>query len=320
MKLNHLRDVLAIAERGSVRAAARDLGLPQPALSRSIRELERELGVALFERTARGVTLTQSGALFLGRARTVRSELRRAREEIDQLRGMTHGRVAACLSTVAHIALLAPALGPFRERYPHVHLDIVDGLYPSIEPALKDATLDCYIGPPPEQLPSEFLADKLFDNSRVILCRKGHPLRGARSLRDLANAEWITTSLTYKAEEEIGPLFAQHDFPAPRLVMQAHSALTFIVAVAYSDLLTMLPVQWLDFPLTRDALQKIDVKEALLAPPICIIRRAGMPLTPAAEYFCDMIRRASAHLADGKVPQRARTGSPRSVQRSARTS
>ena len=315
MKLNHLRDVLAIVERGSIRAAARALDLPQPALSRSIRELERELGVALFERTTRGVTPTQSGTLFLARAKAVQSELRRAREEIDQLRGFTHGRVAACLSTVPHISLLAPALGTFRERYPDVHLDILDGLFPTSEPALKDGTLDCYIGPPPEQMPPEFSAEKLFENTRVILCRKGHPLRDARSLRDLANAEWITTSVTYKGEEEIGPLFAQYGLPAPRLVLQAHSALTFIVAVAHHDLLTMLPVQWLDFPLTRDVLQKIDVKEPLPGPPICIIRRAGLPLTPAAEYFCDMIRRASAHLSSGKKRKPARTGVARTARR-----
>jgi LysR family transcriptional regulator, regulator of abg operon len=310
LKLNHLRDVLAIAERGSVRAAARSLGVPQPALSRSIRELERELGVPLFERTARGVTLTQGGALFLGRAKAVRSELRRARDELDQFRGITHGRVVACLSTVPHISMLAPALRPFRERYPDVHLEIFDGLYPSIEPALRDGTLDFYIGPPPERVPAEFVADTLFENTRVILCRKGHPLAGARSLSELTEAEWITTSVTYKAEEEIGPLFAQFNLPAPRLVMQAHSALTFLVAVAYYDLLTMLPVQWLDFPMTRDALQRIHVKEPLPGRPICILRRAGLPLTPAAEYFCDMIRRAAAPPQSSSSPPRSRRRSP----------
>src|SRR6267378_3739951 len=122
MKLNHLRNVMAIAECGGLRAAARDIGVPQSALSRSIRELERELGVPLFVRTGRGVTLTQSGTLFLGRAKAVRSELRRAQDEIDQFRGVARGRVVASLSTVPHVSLLAPALRAFRERYPDVHL------------------------------------------------------------------------------------------------------------------------------------------------------------------------------------------------------
>ncbi|MEO7760967.1 MAG: LysR substrate-binding domain-containing protein [Casimicrobiaceae bacterium] len=321
MKLNQLRDVMAVAERGSLRAAARHLGVAQPALTRSIQELERELGVPLFEREAKGVVATQMGEMFIRRANAVRSELRRAREEIDQIKGELHGHVSVCLSTVPHIALLPYALPAFRARYPEVHLDLIEGLYTRMESALRVGIIDCYIGPPPKDQPGpDLTVEKLFDNTRVIMGRRGHPLAHARSLRELIDAEWLTTSVTYKANDELGPLFAQHDLPAPRVVVQAHSALTFIVALAYSDLLAMLPMQWTEFPLTRDALQRIDVKEVLPAPPICLVKRSGLPLTPAAEYFCDMIRRAAGHMgaraagADrGKTPRSARAskiGSP----------
>src|ERR1041384_4427354 len=69
MKFNQLRDVVAIAERGSLCAAARHLALAQPALTRSVHELERELGVPLFERRARGMILTPMGEAFVRRAR-----------------------------------------------------------------------------------------------------------------------------------------------------------------------------------------------------------------------------------------------------------
>jgi LysR family transcriptional regulator, regulator of abg operon len=312
MKLHHLRDLLAVAEQGSLRAAARQLNIAQPAVTRSIQELERELGVPLFERRARGVTPTEMGEAFIRRAKSVRSELVRARDEIGQLRGMTHGSVRVALSMVPHMALLPYALRPFRIRYPDVHLDIIDAVFPTVASEMSDGTIDCYIGPPPEDLPEGLIAEKLFDNTRVILGRKGHPLGRAKSLRDLADAEWVSTSITAKAEHELGPLFAQHRLPPPKLVLQAHSALTLIVSLIYSDLLTMLPVQWTDFPLTRDALQTVDVVERLFAPPICIIQRAGLPLTPAAEHFCDLIRRAGAHMGahppkdPTKRPSRAR--------------
>ena len=310
MKLNQLRDMLAVAESGSLRAAARQLGIAQPALTRSIQELERELGVPLFERKSKGVTITPMGELFMRRANAVRSELRRAREEIDQVRGLYYGRVTVCLSTVAHIALLPYALPQFRARYPEVHLDVSEGLYPNVEGSLKTGIVDCYVGPPPRESPGpELVVEKLFDNTRVILGRKGHPLASARSLRGLIDAEWLSTSVTFKVDDELGPIFAQHKLPPPRLVVQGHSALTLLVAVAYSDLLTMLPRQWMDFPLTRDALQRIDVIEPLPAPPICIVRRAGLPLTPAGEFFCDMMRRASAHLHPVKPAPRGKGGS-----------
>src|ERR1700727_852324 len=120
MKLHHLRDLLAVVEKGSIRAAAKHLGLGQPALSRSIRDLERELGVPLLERHARGTVMTAMGEHFSHRAGAAYQELRRALDEIQQMQGGVHGTVVACLSSLSHIALLPPALAAFRRRYPGV--------------------------------------------------------------------------------------------------------------------------------------------------------------------------------------------------------
>ena len=296
MKLNTLRDFVAVAERNGVRAAARHLGVPQPTVSRSIHELEKELGVALFERHVKGMRLTPTGQVFLRRAAAVGNELQKAADEVEQLRGATHGRVTLCMSTAPHLGLLPRVLRGFRQRYPDVHLEVIDAVYPLVETALLDRSADFYVGPVPMTVPGELQVEKLFDNTRVIVGRKGHPLARARSLRDLVNAEWITTSITHKAEEELGPLFSKHGLPAPRLVMRAQSALTFLTALSSSDLLMMLPIQWLQTPLLKETFQQVRVKEPLPAPPVCIVQRTGLPLTLAAEFFCTLLRRAAAHL------------------------
>src|ERR1700729_1609134 len=113
MKLNQFRDVVAIAERGSLRAAARHLGLAQPALTRSVHDLERELGAPLFERRARGMRLTPMGEAFVRRANAILSEVRRARDEVEQLSGGVGGKVVAGLSLAPHVALLPKALPAF---------------------------------------------------------------------------------------------------------------------------------------------------------------------------------------------------------------
>ena len=174
-------------------------------------------------------------------------------------------------------------------------MEIIDAVFPGAEAGLKDGKVDCYVGPTPERVSKELQVEKLFDNTRVIVGRKGHPMAQARSLRDLVDAEWLTTSITYKAEEELGPLFALHGLAAPRLVLRAQSALTFLTTVPYTDLLMMAPVQWLQSPLASSQVQQIHVVEALPAPPICIVTRNGMPLTPAAGHFCTLLRRASGH-------------------------
>ena len=296
MKLTSLRDFLAVAERGGLRAASRHLGLPQPAITRSIQELEKELGVTLFERGARGVSLTPMGEVFRRRANAVKQEIQRAKDEIDQLRGETYGTLQICLSSAAHIALLPEVLRPFRARYPNLQIDIIDAVFPAVESALKDGTTDFYIGPTPPAVTGELEVEKLMDNTRLIMGRRGHPLSGARSLKDLVDAEWLTTSITHKAEEELGPLFAQHGLPPPRLAVKAQSALTFLMTLSSTDLLMMLPVQWVHSPVVSGLLQEIRVSEILPAPPICIVRRNSLPLTPAGEYFCTLVRRAAAHI------------------------
>ena len=295
MKINSLRDFLVVAERGSLRAAARQLNVPQPSMTRSIRDLEKELDVVLFERRSQGVVLTPMGEVFLRRAKAVRSELRRAREELDQLRGKAHGHIRMCLSSVAHMALLPNTLGPFRQRFPEVTLEIIDAVLPRVDKELKDGTLDLYIGPVHGEFSGELHSEKLFDNQRVILCRKGHPLAAATSLKQLVEAGWVTTTITQNSEDELSPLFEEHGLAAPRLVIQANSTLTYLFTLASSDLLAMLPIQWTEVPAFKQTLQRIEVVERLKAPSICIVRRAGLPLTPAAEYFCDMVRRASLH-------------------------
>lgn len=293
MKLHQLRDISAIAEHGSLRAAARSLRLAQPALTRSVHNLEHELGAALFERRSRGMTPTAVGAAFLKRARAIMNDIQRARDEAEQIggAGSAHGTVVAGLSGAAHVAMLPRALTRFRARYPDVLLRMIEGLYPTLESGLKDGSVDFYVGPKPERAaPKELMIEKLFDNTRAIMARIGHPLANATSLDALAGAEWVTTSITHRATEELGAVFARKRLPPPRLVMQTQSALSVIMAVAYSDALCMLPIQFAEFELIKKVLVQIRIEESLPASPIVMVRRAGLSLTPAAQHFADLLR------------------------------
>ncbi|HSV84826.1 MAG TPA: LysR substrate-binding domain-containing protein [Ramlibacter sp.] len=294
MKLNQIRMVLAIADKGSLRAAARDLDMTQPSLTHSLGELERELGATLFERNARGMVPTPVGQVFLRRAAVVDSEARRAREEVAQFLGSDHGELFICLSVVAHLALLPMALPLFQQRFPGVRLRVLEGAFPAVESRLRDGSMDFYIGAAPDPAPSsEFVVEKLFDNTRAVFARQGHPLAQARSLAELAGASWITTGITDKAEAELRELFAQHRLPPPRLVLQSESMLTMLSTLMATDAMVIALRQLEEFPLTRSALQRVPVREDLPAPPVVVVRRAALPLAPAADYFCDMFRRAA---------------------------
>jgi LysR family transcriptional regulator of abg operon len=296
MKLHHFREVVAIDQRGSIRAAARHLEMAQPALTRSLAELERELGAVLFERRARGVIATPLGQAFIRRANSILHEVRRTHEEVEQLRGATTGTVSAGISIAGHLALVPHCLKPFQARYPSVRLHLIEGFYPTLEAGLRDGSVDFYVGPDPGQkLAPELSHEVLFQNRRTVLCRAGHPLAAATSLRALCDASWVSNSITIEADDEIAEVFARLGLPAPKLGLRSQSALTLMTCVSHSDLLAMVPVQWNDFTLLRGVLTTISIKEELDAPSIVIIKRADLPLTPAATYLLDLVRRASSH-------------------------
>ena len=292
MKLDQLQHLVAIVEHGSLRSAARRMDIPQPALTRSIRSLEKELGGSLFLRETTGMVLTETGRRFHVRASNIVNEARRAQDEIAQHRGDDRGTVVVALSIMPHVGMLPFALKTFRERYPNIKLQIIEGLFPDVEGQLREGAIDFYLGAAPRSTPAPGLSmQKLFDNRRAVVCRKGHPLSAARSLKALQDADWAITGVDYNVEDDIARLFESHKLKPPKVVLQASSAMSIMVSLAHSNLLAMLPVQWEEFPLTRDALQVIRVREPLPAPAIVLVRRPDFPLTPAAEYLSDVLLR-----------------------------
>ena len=290
MKLHHLRAVVAIAEQGSLRAAARHLRIAQPTLTRGLSELERELGAPLFERRPKGMIVTRLGGVFVRRAATILNDVRKAQEEFAQLRGNAVGSVAIGLSSVGHILFLPKVLRPFRQKFPKVRLHVLEGYYPTLEQSLLDGSVDLYVGPDPGlTLPLTLHKETLFSGRRAVLCRVGHPFAKATSLKDLVDAEWITTSITPKAENEIGDLFKLHALPAPMLALRSQSSLTLLTCIANSDLLAMVPAQWAESPFANRVLRIIPVKEELRAPPIIVVKRSDVPLAPAATFLLDLV-------------------------------
>ena len=298
MKLTHLRDVLAVAEQGSIRAAGRQLGTTQPAITRSIRELEHELGVSLFERHAKGIRLTDMGQTFVRRAATVQQEVRRAKEEINQLKGGGTGEVSIALSTATIMSLMPRAVAEFHRRFPDAVLKVHESFFQPVERDLQSGRIDFYVGPLDQNRgAAQFAIEPLYRNVRQVVGRRGHPLAGARTLAELTDARWVRPTLSSSVvEADFDAMFVEAGLPRPTIVIHARSALITMQAVAGSDLLTVVPRQWSELPLLKAALAPLGLPP-LAAAPIAIVRRLDMPLTPIAEYLCDMIRRAGVQYA-----------------------
>ena len=300
MKFNQLRDFVAVAEAGSLRGASRALGLAQPAITRSIRELERALSAQLFTRESRGVRLTPVGQDFLPRALAILGDIRRAQEAVQQRQNSVEGELVVAFSVASHFSLLPAVLPPFRRRFPGVRLRLIEGLYPALESSLRNGQVDHYVGPvPPGRVPPDLQVTKLFDNERVVVARRGHPLSGARRLADLAGAVWLTTSVTRATGDELLSVFIDRGLPPPVLGGQGQSALSILTLMLHADLLAMMPVQWVRSPVFGRYLAELPLDESFPAPPITLVHKAGLGHTPAAEFFQHLIEREAARFVSG---------------------
>lgn len=306
MKFHNLQGFITVARMGGVRPAARELGLSQPALTKSIRLLERELGMPLFDRTARGAVLNAFGRSFLVRAQHAANELKRGEDELHQMAGGAGGNVALAISGLPCLQLLPGALRVFRRRFPQATVRIVEGVYAVMLPELRANALDFALVPQPTRpLGSEFVVEPLFQDRCVVVGRKGHPLRGAKSLAELLDAEWVVTGEAGPQSIEFDAAFLSNGLRVPQANYQCESLIALLSIISNSDLLVFLPQKWLGNRVTEGLLEAIPVREHIDTPAICLIRREGLPLTPAAEALVNALTLEAQHRKNQRAGRKA---------------
>jgi LysR family transcriptional regulator, regulator of abg operon len=296
MRLTQIRDFLAVVDAGSIRAAARDLRVSQPALTKSVRRLEQELGAVLVSRSVRGAVPTEVGRAFLARARAVSADLRRAREEIAQLNGAREGSLAIGSAPGPALGLLPEALDRLRARWPLATLRVIDLSPPEVLPLLREGTLDLALSVrmgPLAEMPTYCQTESLYMNEALIIARRGHPLAGARRLAALAEAEWIRTGAPGNTSA-LPEMFRAAGLPPPRYRVDCASFLVVPELVVRSDLLAVVP--WQIAAREDGRIVRLPLREAVPAREISLFRRADVPLTPIARECVETLRECARRL------------------------
>ena len=150
MDLRQLRYFVAVAERGGFSAAASSLNVAQSALSRHVRELERELGGALFERGARGVSVTESGKMLLARGRWLFGAIDDIKAEVQTENREPSGMVRLGVPSSLADILYAPLARLFAQRFPRIGLELNEGLTEAVSDRLLRGELDLAIATSPQ--------------------------------------------------------------------------------------------------------------------------------------------------------------------------
>ncbi|MDE2371667.1 MAG: LysR family transcriptional regulator [Burkholderiales bacterium] len=297
MTLQQLQDVLALAQHGSLHAAARASGQTQPALTKSLGRLEADLGAELFERHSRGVRPTEAGRRLIEHAQRIVAEAARARDTVAQLSGDRRGRVAYGISVAASILLAPLALQQFRHRYPQVSLHSRSGLYHTLAPALREGQFDFAICPvPPGAEDLQLVQQALLRSDMVIVARHGHPMAGARTLATLADASFVTGGPRGLPGGGIYETFEQAGLGEPRIALHTDGLFDTVAMVAGTDCLAMVPAALARSGLMRERLVPLALRDAMPVYEVALFQQRGVPPTPAADELMREFARAAAHL------------------------
>jgi LysR family transcriptional regulator, regulator of abg operon len=296
MRLTQIRDFVAVIHAGSLRGAARIVGVSQPAITKSIRQLEDELGVRLLQRNARGAAATPAGKAFLARARVVQAELRKAIDDLAAFQGGSEGSVSFGTASQASMLVVPEAMQNFRQRFPNARVRVIEGVGTSFMAAVRDETLDFALaGSPPQPLDPALRFKPLLRLPLVVAGRAGHPLRGATSLRELVHLPWLmyyplgAGGMLEKAFTAIGQ-------PMPRSIVQCESYATALSLLARTDTVGLIAPGILKTAFGPYPLQQIRVKETIPAPLLGLYTRSDAPLTAAAACMSQAISAAARRL------------------------
>jgi DNA-binding transcriptional LysR family regulator len=259
--------------------------LTQAALSKSLRLLEEEAGVALLVRQARGVLLTDAGQRLHTRAKLVMRQLALAEDDLRQYQGQDEGSVCVGLTPYLMFTVLGEAFVWFRKRYPRVELRLVEGLVTRVLPGLRDGSLDfAIVADSGDVSTNEFAATRLLKERQKLVVRAGHPVLAAPTAASLAGLEWVLPGpFSIGLDAQLQAMFDNAAVPVPHCITRC-DAIAAMNLVRQSDAVSVMPEPLLGQIESRDlvavpsCMQPPDIELVLLSSP-------DVPLTPAAAYL-----------------------------------
>jgi len=301
LSLKHLRQLMAIADKGSLRQAAEALALAQPALSRSIKGLEDDLQVKLMNRGPRGVELTSFGETLVNHARLIEANLRFAEEEFEELRGAGAGHVKLGIGPFEGNSIVHIAVDRLLAKRPDAVVNVTVG---SFEPLLKNllaGELDMMLGPHSENDALPGIKFEILTHSRpVIAVRSGHAVLKENKVdfERLAELEWVLPRRGNRARTRLENVFIRQGLVPPKCpVENSPSALT-VALIEQRDLIALLPRQLIRHEVEKGSIKilPIDTDEFIL--PVQLTTREFGRLSPACKAMIAEIRQVCLELGD----------------------
>lgn len=236
----NLRAFLSVARKGNLTAASEEIGLTQPAVTKTIRRLEFELGVELFERTARGMFLNETGKRFMQRAEAIENQYRFAAEDVAAEQRQEKKLIRIVAGVAYQGGLAARLVSRLHSEFPDTVIELRSDLLTAAQPQLMrgeiDIVLGALLGEPPAGI---FTHSLLSANVRVF----AGPQNGLYSAKDIAMAQtapypWVQLHRDDPTASQLRRAYDDLRLAPPRIGLWAHTIEACFDIVANSTALT----------------------------------------------------------------------------------
>ncbi len=281
---------------GSLSEAAAELEVSQPALSKSIKALEKSLGVPLLERGRFGVSPTPFGQALMQHGQVVEAELRHALGEIDALKGAQRGHViVGCGPTEAN-RLLPKALVAWQRQHPELKVTVLYGLNESLMPWVKQGEVDFALSSvPARSADADLVHETLFTESAVVVARSEHPLGLRRQVQpsDLLAQTWVLPRQRELERLAFDDFFIAHQLTPPKAQIETTSTVLMKALVMQSDALTFIPQELIHWEAQAGQLQALRVAGTDWARRVGITRRRSGSTSAASKSLQEGLRQVA---------------------------
>jgi DNA-binding transcriptional LysR family regulator len=231
----HLENFLALYATRNMHAAADRKGISQPALTKSLRLLEEDLGATLFVRSHKGLEPTEAANVLYRYARAIDQEARFATLDVQNLRSPLSGQMRIGIGPVLAGSVFPAVFVEFHRSFPSVEFAVEIGVSSGLVERLVRDDLDLVVTALPEEpLPERYVGLPVFRSEMTVICREGHPLRALRNvtLAELAQYKRVGFTEDREFEKKSGPVFGQRAEAMKPLLQTTSLSVMFGILVA----------------------------------------------------------------------------------------
>lgn len=298
MEIRQLRHLVAAIDTGTLSVAADSVFITQPALTRSLQNLEHELGVELLQRLPRGVVPTEAGELLYRHAHLIINEVNKIKADVPLVNKGVAGNLKIGAGALFARHIVDDVIWQLATEHKELSMSITVGFFEDLVGQLVEGSLDViFSNLPSAKVPEGLIVEPLSDLTVAFVTNKEHPLAQKEScdVKDLESARWVVVDQPHAAEM-FAQFFAAQGINTPASLIRTSSLGLIASLLNKGGFVSVLPRHLVNGPYEAENLVELKLDGPTITRKFGLIYREDISGRPALNPFFEGIRKACSEI------------------------